>query len=239
MQIGLLRFQLHRKAIKNLHISVLPPDGKLRVSAPERMTDTAIRVAVASRIPWIRKQQNDFAQQARQSEREMVGGESHYLWGKRYRMEYIFRHGKHEILPKGKTKLQMFVAPDTTIDNRRLVLNDWYRTELKAQLLPLIEKWQKKLHVDLADFGVKQMKTKWGSCNVQAKRIWINLELAKKPPECLEYIVVHELIHLLERHHSQRFQHYLDRHLPNWRERRDLLKRLPLAYSALGTDCTI
>ncbi len=228
IHIGSLTLQLHRKAIKNLHISVLPPDGKLRVAAPEHMTDTAIRMAVVSRIPWIRKQQNAFAKQARQSEREMLGGESHYLWGRRYRMEFIRRHGKHEILPKGKTKLQMFISPETTIDNRRLVLNEWYRAELKEKLPPIIAKWQAKLKVDLADWGVKQMKTKWGSCNVQAKRIWLNLELAKKPPECLEYIVVHELIHLLERHHNTRFQHYLDRHLPSWRESRDLLKMLPL-----------
>ena len=207
LHIGALTLQLHRKAIKHLHISVLPPDGKLRVAAPEHMTDTAIRMAVVLRIPWIRKQQNEFSKQARQSEREMLGGESHYLWGRRYRMEFIQRHGKHEILPKGKTKLQMFVSPETTADKRRLVLTEWYRAELKEKLPPLIEKWQAKLKVDLADWGVKQMKTKWGSCNVQAKRIWLNLELAKKPPECLEYIVVHELVHLLERHHNTRFQH--------------------------------
>jgi hypothetical protein len=229
MQIGSLSLQLNRKAIKNLHISVLPPDGRIRVAAPEQMTDTAIRMAVISRIPWIKKQQRDFAAQPRQSDREMVSGECHYFWGKRHRLNLVERVGRHEVKVSGG-KIHLFVNPGTSIQNRALVLSEFYRAQLKAQVEKLIPEWQQRIAVEVADWHVKKMKTKWGSCNVGAKRIWFNLELAKKPPECLEYILVHELIHLLERKHNERFRAHMDKFMPNWRERRDLLNTLPLAF---------
>jgi hypothetical protein len=222
--------QLNRKAIKNLHISVLPPDGRVRVSAPESMTDTAVRMAVISRIPWIKKQQSDFAKQPRQSDREMVSGECHYLWGRRYRLNVIERVGKHEI-KQGRGRLNLYVSSETTTENKALVLNSYYREVLKTRIDELLPCWERKIGVVAADWGVKKMKTKWGSCNTQAKRIWLNLELAKKPPECMEYILVHELVHLLERKHNERFKFYMDKFLPDWRERRDLLNRMPLAHS--------
>ena len=230
LEIGSITLQLNRKAIKNLHISVLPPDGRVRVSAPEKMTDTAVRMAVISRIPWIRKQQQDFASQPRQSTRELVSGESHYVWGQRYRLNVIERPGKHEVQISGK-RLKLFVNPGTRTDNRAELLNRFYREALKARVADLLSYWQKEVGVTVCDWGVKKMKTKWGSCNTQAKRIWLNLELAKKPPECLEYIVVHELVHLFERNHNERFRAYMDRFLPDWRERRALLNRMPLAYN--------
>lgn len=230
IEIGSISMQLNRKAIKHLHISVLPPDGRVRISAPEAMTDTAIRMAVISRIPWIRKQQRDFARQPRQSDREMVSGECHYLWGRPYRLEVIERVGKHELKPRHK-RLQLHVGPDTSVANRALVLDTFYRQVLKERVAALLPSWQAKLGVTVADWGVKRMKTKWGSCNVEEKRIWLNLELAKKPPECLEYIVVHELVHLLERRHNERFKAHMERFLPDWRERRDLLNRMPLAHN--------
>jgi hypothetical protein len=229
MQIGSLSLQLNRKAIKNLHISVLPPDGRIRVAAPEQMTDTAIRMAVISRIPWIKKQQRDFAAQPRQSDREMVSGECHYFWGKRHRLNVIERIGRHEVKVSGG-KIHLFVNPGTSIQNRALVLSEFYRAQLKAQVEKLIPEWQQRIAVEVADWNVKKMKTKWGSCNVGAKRIWLNLELAKKPLECLEYILVHELVHLLERKHNERFLSHMDKFMPNWRERRDLLNQLPLAF---------
>jgi predicted metal-dependent hydrolase len=229
MQIGSLSLQLNRKAIKNLHISVLPPDGRIRVAAPEQMTDTAIRMAVISRIPWIKKQQRDFAAQPRQSDREMVSGECHYFWGKRHRLNVIERVGRHEVKVSGG-KIHLFVNPGTSIQNRALVLSEFYRAQLKAQVEKLIPEWQQRIAVEVADWNVKKMKTKWGSCNVGAKRIWLNLELAKKPLECLEYILVHELVHLLERKHNERFLSHMDKFMPNWRERRDLLNQLPLAF---------
>ncbi|MDO6594580.1 M48 family metallopeptidase [Neptuniibacter sp. 1_MG-2023] len=230
VEIGSITMQLSRKAIKNLHISVLPPDGRVRVSAPESMTETAIRMAVISRIPWIKKQQSDFAKQPRQSDREMVSGECHYLWGRRYRLNVVERAGKHEI-KLGRGRLHLYVNPATTLENKALVLSSYYRDELKARIAELLPIWEDKIGVIAADWGVKKMKTKWGSCNIQAKRIWLNLELAKKPPECLEYILVHELVHLLERNHNERFKGYMDKLLPDWRERRDLLNRMPLAHN--------
>ncbi len=229
VQIGSLSLQLNRKPIKNLHISVLPPDGRIRVSVPEQMTDTAVRMAVISRIPWIKKQQRDFAAQPRQSDREMVSGECHYYWGKRLRLNVIQRAGRHEIKVFGG-KIHLFVSPGTSVENRSLVLTAFYRAQLKARVEKLIGEWQQRMDVEVADWRVKQMKTKWGSCNSAAKRIWLNLELAKKPPECLDYILVHELVHLLERKHNQRFRAHMDKFMPNWRERRALLNKLPLAF---------
>lgn len=231
VQIGSLSLQLNRKAIKNLHISVLPPDGRIRVSAPEQMTDTAIRMAVISRIPWIKKQQRDFAAQPRQSDRDMVSGECHYFWGKRHRLNVIERAGRHEVKVSGG-KIHLFVNPGTSVENRALVLSEFYRAQLKAQVEKLLPEWQQRIAVEVAEWRVKKMKTKWGSCNAGAKRIWLNLELAKKPPECLEYILVHELVHLLERNHNERFRANMDKFLPNWPERRDLLNKMPLAFES-------
>jgi predicted metal-dependent hydrolase len=231
VQIGSLSLQLNRKAIKNLHISVLPPDGRVRVSAPEHMTDTAIRMAVVSRIPWIKKQQRAFAGQPRQSGRALVSGECHYFWGKRHRLNVIERAGRHEVKVSGG-RIHLFVNPGTSVENRTLVLTEFYRTQLKDCIEKLIKHWQSRMGVEVVDWSVKKMKTKWGSCNTRAKRIWLNLELAKKPPECLEYILVHELVHLLERNHNERFRAYMDKFMPNWRERRDLLNKLPLAFES-------
>lgn len=227
--IGPIEFQLLRKPIKNLHISVLPPDGKVRVSAPEQMTDTAIRMAVTSRIPWIKRQQIDFANQPRQSDREMVSGECHYLWGQRYRLDVVEQPGRHAI-KVGRGKIHLYVNPGTSIENKTLVLAQYHRAEMKSRIKSLISEWQDALGVSVTAWGVKKMKTKWGSCNTQAKRIWLNLELAKKPPECLEYILVHELVHLLERNHNERFRAHMEKYLPDWRERRDLLNKMPLAF---------
>jgi predicted metal-dependent hydrolase len=230
LRIGELTLNLQRKAIKNLHISVLPPDGKVRVSAPQHMTDTAIRMAVISRIPWIRKQKQSFASQPRQSEREMVSGECHYLWGRRYRLDVVERTGKHEIR-LGHGRMHLYISPETTLLNKTLVLNTYYRDVLKARIDELLPYWQNKTGVLTTDWGVKKMKTRWGSCNTRSRRIWLNLELAKKPPECLEYILVHELVHLLERKHNERFKACMDNFLPDWRERRDLLNRMPLPHT--------
>src|SRR5690554_686854 len=230
IEIGSIAMQINRKAIKHLHISVLPPDGRVRVSAPETMSDTAIRMAVISRISWSRKQQSDFARQPRQSDREMISGESHYLWGRRYRLDVIERSGRHEV-NTAPGKLRLWVQPGASVDQRRRALDAFYRHQLKERVQKLLPLWQDRAGVEVVDWGVKKMKTKWGSCNTQVRRIWLNLELAKKPPECLEYILVHELVHLLERNHNDRFRAHMDRLLPDWRERRDLLNRMPLAHN--------
>ncbi|QQD24333.1 DUF45 domain-containing protein [Venatoribacter cucullus] len=231
LRFGELTLVLQRKAIKNLHINVLPPDGKVRVSAPLQMTDTAIRMAVISRIPWIRKQQKSFTSQPRQTEREMVNGETHYLWGKRLRLDVRERAGKHEVKVT-KTKITLFVQPGTHRDNRMALLNEYYRAQMKTATAQLLEYWQPLIGVQADSWGVKRMKTKWGSCNIKAARIWLNLDLARKAPECLEFILVHELVHLHERHHNERFMTLMDKYLPDWRERRNLLNSSPLAHDS-------
>ena len=158
----------------------------------------------------------------------MVTGESHYLFGKRYRLEVIERRGCHEVAIANNTTLQLSVSPGTSTLNRALVLNQWYRNQLKAQIPALLNRWQLTIGKEVQDWGIKKMKTKWGSCNITERRIWLNLELAKKPLECLEYVIVHELVHLHERHHNKRFKTYMDRYLPQWHHCRDILNREPL-----------
>jgi predicted metal-dependent hydrolase len=160
----------------------------------------------------------------------MVTGESHYLWGHRYRLEVIERHGKHDITIKNNQKLLLTVSPDTTRTNRELVLNEYYRTALKQRIPGLIAKWEPIIGREVAEWGIKKMKTKWGSCTISQRRIWLNLELAKKPPECLEYILVHEMVHLLERHHNDNFRAHMDTFMPQWHFHRDVLNSSPLAH---------
>lgn len=220
--------QVVRKAIKNLHLSVCPPDGHVRLAVPLHMTDDNVRLAVVTRLSWIKKQQANFQAQPRQSEREIVTGESHYVFGKRYRLEVIERRGRHEVIIKNNSTLKLFVNPSTSTQNRALVLTEWYRQQLKARIPDLLTHWEPLVGRQVSDWGIKKMKTKWGSCNISQRRIWLNLELAKKPIECLEYVMVHELVHLLERHHSDRFKAYMDKYLPQWQRCRDILKREPL-----------
>ena len=232
LTIGSLDIQLQRKIIKHLHISVMPPDGQIRVAAPESMTETAIRMAVINRIPWIRKQQANFAKQVRQSTREMISGETHYLWGRRYRLEVIELDATQSIVSRVKLKggkLILTVSIGTSTADKLKVLNEYYRTRLKARAPNLIHKWSEQVDVTTSSWQVQKMKTKWGSCNIEEGRILLNLELAKKPLPCLEYIIVHELLHFKERQHNDRFKALLDTHMPDWRSRRDLLNRMPLA----------
>ena len=231
LMIGSLDIQLQRKQIKNLHISVMPPNGEIRVAAPEAMTETAIRMAVIHRIPWIRRQQASFIQQARQSTREMISGETHYLWGRRYRLEILELDAAKNFTPNVKLKggkLVLSVNTGTSTTDRLKLLNEYYRTRLKARIPTMITKWSEQLNVTVTSWQVQKMKTKWGSCNIEEGRILLNLELAKKPVPCLEYIIVHELLHFKERQHNDRFKALLDTQMPDWRSRRDLLNRMPL-----------
>lgn len=229
-KIGGIDVEVNRKNIKNIHLSVLPPNGRVRLSVPSSTGEQAIRLAIVNKLAWIKKQQLDFAEQPRQSIREMVNGECHYLWGRKYRLAIKKTQGKYAVIAKGNAKLELAVSDSTTTVNKLKLLNCFYRDEMQRSLSKLLPLWQKKLGAKENALGIKKMKTKWGSCNIQAKRIWLNLELAKKPIECMEYILVHELVHLLERHHNERFRSIMDKHMPNWKERRDLLNSLPLAY---------
>ena len=230
IEVSGIRVEVVRKAIKNLHLGVFPPDGRVRISSPMRMGDEALRLAVISRLGWIRRQQARFAGQARQSPREMVAGESHYFLGRRYRLRVIEQPGPYKVVLNGHSYLELYIRPGTDTARREKLLNDWYRSQLKSRIPPLISMWEPVLGVTVAQWGVKKMKTKWGSCNSDAQRIWLNLELAKKPPLCLEYILVHEMLHMLERHHNHRFQSLLDRFYPQWQLARDTLNHAPLAH---------
>lgn len=225
-----LRVSVVRKGIKNLHLGVYPPDGRVRVAVPLTVSDEAVRIAVISKLRWIRRQQAAFEGQARQSRREMLAGESHYYLGRRYRLAVSTTQGKSEVTIRNRNTLELRGSPNMTPEQRERVLAHWYRERLRALATPLIEKWQGILDVTVEEWGIKKMKTKWGSCNANARRIWLNLELVKKPPECLEYLIVHELTHLLVRHHDDRFHALMDKHLPRWQAIRKTLNAAPLAH---------
>ena len=219
-----------RKDIKNFYVGVHPPNGRVRVSAPLHFDEDAIRMAVVSRLAWIRRQQATFERQERQSQREFVSGESHYFAGRRYRLDVLERDAPPKAWLLNNTKIVLSVRPGSDRDTREAVIHRWYRQHLRAQLPLLLEKWEAKLGVSVAEVRIKKMKTLWGSCNVEAKRIWLNLELAKKPESCLVYILVHEMVHLLERAHNDRFRELMDSFLPQWRAYRDELNRAPLVH---------
>jgi predicted metal-dependent hydrolase len=226
--VSRIKVDIVRKDIKNLHLGVYPPDGRVRVAVPLNVSDEAVRLAVVGKLAWIKRQQAKFAAQPRQSPREMVSGESHYFLGRRYRLRVIEQPGKSAVILRNKATLELHIKPGMEVEQREKLLHRWYRDQLRALIPPLLEKWQPLLDIEVASWGIKKMKTKWGACNIEARRIWLNLELAKKPLSCIEYIVVHEMVHLLERRHNDRFSGLMDRHLPNWRKYRDELNQAPL-----------
>lgn len=229
LQIGAMEVLVIRKPIKNLHLSILPPSGKIRVSSPLQMKDDAIRTLIATRIPWIRKQQKKFVGQQRQTPRQYISGESHYFLGNHYRLEVVYVNKPPQVNLKGNTKIILQVRPKSTIKKREEVMADWYRKELQKIVSVLLDKWQNKIGVNANSWVIKRMKTRWGTCNQRAKRIWLNLELAKKPLMCIEYVTIHELVHLIERKHNAKFIELMTSHLPKWRSAKEQLNALILA----------
>jgi predicted metal-dependent hydrolase len=230
LQIGKMEVLVVRKAIKNMHLSILPPDGKVRVSSPLRLKDDAIRSLVATRIPWIRKQQAKFEGQERQTPREYISGESHYVFGRPHRLEVVWENTPPRVTVKGMNKIILQVRPNSPLARREEVLMGWYRNELRVISAELLEAWQKRIGVAVRSWGIKRMKTRWGTCNQKAGRIWLNLELVKKPLTCIEYVVVHELLHLIEKKHNDRFVALMTNHLPKWQSLREELNRFMLAH---------
>ena len=227
IKLGDLVVDVVLKDIKNVHLSVYPPNGKVRISAPKRMSLDTIRLFAISRLAWIRQQQKKLREQERESPREYVERESHYVWGKRYLLAVDERDGAPSIELTHR-RMILRVRPGTTEQKREAIVDDWYRDQIKHAARPLLDKWQSRIGVEAERFFVQRMKTKWGSCNHRSRAIRLNSELAKKPPECLEYIVVHELIHLLEPTHNSRFVALMDRFMPKWNFHRDMLNRLPV-----------
>ena len=218
-----------QKDIRNLHLSVYPPSGMVRISAPLRMDLETIRTFAISRLHWIKKQQSKIRSQERETQREFINRESHYYMGKRYLLKVM----EHNALPKVEFMhdiIEMYIRPNTSGEKREAILDEWYRQRLKDIIPSLIAQYEKTMKVQLSEFGIKKMKTRWGTCNIQANRIWLNLELAKKPKECVEYVVVHEMVHMLERQHNERFIALIDKYLPKWRFYKEELNRRPLRH---------
>ena len=223
-----------RKDIKNMHLGVYPPEGKVRLSAPFRTEMDVVRMFAISKLGWIKKQKKLFRSQARETERTYVSRESHYYRGNRYLLDIVYTTGRQHVELIGSKTLRMHVRIGSNKEQRAKLMKEWYRTMLKKEIPTLLEKWQPVVGVEVEDWGIKQMRTKWGTCNTQDKRIWLNLELAKKPIICLEYILVHELVHLHERHHNDRFIALLDRVMPKWRQYREELNSLPIVHNDWG-----
>ena len=230
IDVGGTPVEVVRKDIKNLHVGVYPPRGRVRVAAPLHLDDEAVRLAVISRLGWIRRRQAEFEGQERQSQREFVTGESHYFDGRRYRLDVVERRGAPAVRLLNNTRMGLQVRPGADRDAREAVLHRWYRRQLRDRLSPLLAKWEPKVGEQVADVRIRKMRTRWGTCNPDARRVWLNLELAKKPPSCLEYVLVHELVHLIERTHNDRFRSLMDDLMPQWRTRRDELNQAPLAH---------
>jgi len=231
IKIGDIEITAVRKNIKNLHLGVYPPNGRVRIAVPLNTKEEAIRLFAISKIAWIKRQRIKFLDQERQSKREYVSGESHYYFGKRYLLNVIHISPIPRIELRKKTHIDMYIKPESPHHRREKILEEWYRTELKKQIPKLISKWEKIIGVKPKEVLVKKMKTKWGTCNHDSKRIWLNLELAKKPLYCLEYIFVHEMVHLLEKKHSDKFKEYLKKFMPKWGQYKDELNKQPLSYS--------
>lgn len=229
IKLGNITVDVVQKDIKNLHLSVYPPTGSVRIAAPLRMNIDVIRVYAISKLSWIKKQQKKLAGQQRETPREYLTRESHYYLGKRYLLKVI----EVNAVPKVEldhNKIILYVRPGANKAKRQQILESWYRERLKEIAYTQIKKWQKTLKVSINEFAIRKMKTKWGTCNIDAKRVWLNLELAKKPEHCIEYIVVHELVHLLERHHNEKFIAYMNQFLPQWRHIKSELNKLPVSH---------
>jgi len=221
--------EIVKKNIKHVHLSVYPPNGRVKVSAPDYMDVDMIRVYVISKLGWIRKQQQKLSMQPRETLRECIERESHYFKGHRYLLNVIISDAPPKVLLRHKT-MELHVRPNTTEEKKRSVISEWYRQNLKNMIPTIIEKYEPIMGVSVQAFGVKKMKTKWGTCNPEAQRIWLNLELAKKDAEQLEYVVVHEMTHLLEPTHNERFVSLMNGFMPQWRFHKEALNRTKLGH---------
>ena len=231
IDLGGISVDVVKKDIKNIHLSVHPPTGRVRIAAPLRMNLDTIRVFAISKLAWVKQQQKKLREQAREAPREYLDRESHYAWGRRYLLKLVAREGMPSIELKHN---KMILCAPLAYDDRKkqLALDAWYREQIKEAIPPLIAKWEKLMGVKVAIFRVRRMKTKWGSCNPRTGSILLNLDLAKKPRECLEYLVVHEMVHLLVPTHNARFVSLMDQFMPKWQFHQDELNRLPVRHES-------
>jgi predicted metal-dependent hydrolase len=231
VQLGDISVDVVRKDIKNVHLSVHPPKGRVTIAAPSRLSLDTIRVFAIAKLGWIRQQQKKLLEQEREAPREYLNRESHYVWGQRYLMKVI----EGDLPPSvelSHRRMVVHARPGWDQKKKQELLEGWYRQQLKAAVPPLIAKWELLMGVKVERFFVQRMKTKWGSCNPRSRTIRLNTDLAKKPLQCLEYIVVHELVHLLEPTHNARFMALMDRFMPKWQSCRQTLSRLPVRHES-------
>jgi predicted metal-dependent hydrolase len=233
LELGEIAVDVVQKDIKNVHLSVYPPTGKVRISAPLRMDLDTIRLFAISKLGWIKQQQKKVSQQEREPPREYLDRESHYVWGNRYLLKVIEKDAAPEVQLQ-HSQLLLQTRPATSEAHKQAVLEEWYRAQLKEAAPPLIAKWEPLMGVKVERFFVQRMKTKWGSCSPASAGIRLNTDLARKPRECLEYIVLHEMAHLLEPTHNSRFIALMDLFMPNWRFCREVLNRLPVQHETWG-----
>lgn len=229
IQIADISVEIIKKRIKNMHLAVLPPDGKVRVSAPLAMSDDAIAMFIRTRLGWIRKQQAKFETQPRQSKREYVSGETLYVWGRQYFLQVEYSYKGNALVLDGN-KAFLTVRKESTTKQREAFVNEWYRGLLKTEVEKFLPKWEKTTGLHCSGWQSKYMTTRWGTCNTNTKKIWLNLQLAKKPIECLEYVILHELTHLRVKNHGSEFIAILDQYMPYWRELKRQLNDSTLDY---------
>ncbi len=229
-KLGEISVDVDLKDIKNLHLSVYPPNGRVHISAPNHMDIDTIRMYAISKLAWIKKQQKRFREQAREIPREFINKESHFYLGKRYLMKVV-EHNMPPVVSIKHNIIELRIKPNADTEKRQYILEQWYRNQLRMLVPPIIRKWERTMKLSLNEFAIKKMRTKWGTCNSRAKRIWLNLELIKKPVDCIEYIIVHEMIHLIERKHNERFVILMDKYLPEWKQLRMELNRFPISHT--------
>lgn len=228
LQLGDIEILVTRKDVKNVHLSVHPPEGRVTLVAPARTRLDILRAYAITRLSWIRKQRAAFSAQAREAPRRHVTRESHYLWGRRYLLDVQYVDAKPSVRQNHK-RITLRVRPGSDEDKRADVMHEWHKAQLHAVLPPLIRSWEPRLGVNVRAYFLQRMKTRWGSCNHQRGHIRLNTDLVKKPRHLLEYVVVHEMLHLISPTHDERFIALLDTHFPMWREARDELNALPLS----------
>lgn len=227
--LGSIEAEVLFKDILNVHLTVLPPNGRVRISAPTHMALDTVRVFALSKLAWIKSQRNSMAEQEREPSREYLERESHYVWGRRYLLKLVETDGAPTVALRHRA-LVLAVKQGASLAAREAVLSRWYRDQVRERAGPLVAAWSRTLGLDVPRLHVQHMKTKWGSCSPVRRSIRLNTELAKKPPGCLEYIVVHELVHLLEPTHNERFKALMRTFLPEWEDRRRELNGLPLGH---------
>lgn len=234
IEVAGIPIEVNRKNIKNLHLSVLPPDGRVRVSSPMDLSDESVFMFVRTKLSWIKKQKEKFDMQPRQSERQYVSGETLYVFGKQYFLRVEYSYKGNSLVLSGNDAI-LTVRKESTIKQRENYVNEWYRKLLKEKIALYLPKWEKITGLYCDSWQTKYMTTRWGTCNINKKKLWFNLQLAKKPPECLEYIVLHELAHLKEKTHNKDFVAILDSYMPNWREIKQKLNSTILDYMSSNT----